>query len=277
MEGNDEGFCILTLPSASSIDITQTVNHVNNNSFETNSNTFLHPTFRFPTASLFLHERGHIGNDRFSTPNTRLFFNEKNELTHRVKMETTSWQIELQTSSRLKEFITTNSTASNTQHWQMTDLYQIWNMSASPVEFCVGIFKFEKNTWDNLVFRFCDLGHYMNLNSAKILNAGNPFTTKDLKRLGAVSEPNTGSADSYLNDDIINTITADILQPFTKKALYLSTHYHTFIRTMISKHNLSNRDITLLLRWGKKSGKDATHILMLPSSTAIIHLNSNHW
>jgi hypothetical protein len=86
-----------------------------------------------------------------------------------------------------------------------------------------------------------------------------------------------GLTDSYLNDDIINTITCDILQPFTNNALFLSTHYYTFIATMMSKPALSKSDILQLLRWGKKSGKEAAQLLKTPTSTAIIHINSNHW
>jgi len=278
MQAKHEGVGNLNLPSDDSIEIIDTSNHMLNTSLEAKTNTFLYPRLRDPTASESLHQSHNYGNDRFSKPNTRLFYNEINALTHRVVMETTSWRIQVQTSSRLKQFITTNAKASNAQLSQMTDLYQIWNMTATPAEYGVGIYKFEKNEWDDLIFQFCDLTYYTDQKSAKTHNGGNQFTTKDLKRLGAVSESDAaGLTNSYLNDDIINTITCDILQPFTNNAVFWSTHYYTFIRTMMSKPALCKSDILQLLRWGKKYGKDAAQLLKSPTSTAIIHINSNHW
>jgi hypothetical protein len=186
IQANNEGVGNMHLnwPTCDSIEILDTDNPVHNTSLEADTNTFQYPRLRYPTASEILHQCHYYNNSSFCPPSTKLFYNKINELTHRVVLEITSWRIQMQTSMRLKTFITTNVVASNTQLSQMTDLYQIWNMYTTPAVYCVGIYKFEKNEWDDLTFQFCNLSNYNDPKSAKNHNGGNPYKTKDLKRLG---------------------------------------------------------------------------------------------
>ena len=243
-----------------------------------NSIAFEFPNLRHHNSKNKSFENGFYSSDRFHQPDVRVFYNLKKRIMHRVVMESSSWKIQVQPTLALVNLIQMKSVPTNTQISQMTDLYQLWHMHPPTVDYCIGVFKFSKTNWEQLVFQFCDLAYYGDPNAPRLHYGGNLFSTKDLKRIGHVVDLNEQLTDSYLNDDILNTITCDILQPFTSKALYLSTHYHDYIKNIVSYlPPSSSSDIPNFLKWGKRSGKEPAQLLKHPSSTAIIHLNGNHW
>ena len=243
----------------------------------TGTNEFTLPKLRQDAGFPSLYKDNYFSRDRFNQPNVRLYYNQDEIATHRVVMENKSWRIQIQRSSEHGSFLLSNKEPSSMQIRHMMDMYQIWNHSPSALEYCVGLYQFEKASWDNLTFEFTDLAYYKDPNAKAIHTGGQQLKPKDLKRLGSVNNVLETWRDSMLNDDIINTITCDILQPTTSIALYLSTHYYTFIKRIFSLPNMSSADMSQLLRWGKKSGKESNQILKHQSTTVIIHLNGNHW
>ena len=233
------------------------------------------PRYKNNAADTFIDRTHTYYQDRFMTKNVGVYYNKKYQPTLRVQKTDTSWTIQLQYSVNHCNIILGNAAFNQQNHNYLPRLKNL--LSKTSNEYCLGIYAFTNQEWDTMEMKFDDISYYVDTEEKSIHHGGNPIKIKDLVILASNQDADIDFTDYYLNDDIINLVLSDIVQPSVKNALYLSTHYYEVLKRYMSSSDLSEREKLDLLRWGVRIGQNAAKILNMPSSTAILHINGNHW